>query len=86
MQVIDGQDQAYRSLRTSLRIVIKNEGLRGLYQGMAPAMFAASGSWGGYFYFYEASKERKVKNRAGKLNSVDHVSHTSFQHYIPIEV
>jgi solute carrier family 25 folate transporter 32 len=61
MQVIDTPDHVYRTVRRALPAVIKNEGIRGLYQGLTPAIVAASGSWGGYFYFYEASKKRKLE-------------------------
>lgn len=73
MQVIDGKNNEYRTLRSSMRVVLKNEGLRGFYQGMAPALFAASGSWGGYFYFYELSKRRKSLDGARQLTTTDHV-------------
>lgn len=85
MQVIDTKDQIYRHFVQSVRTVVREEGVVGLYQGMSPALFAASGSWGGYFYFYEKSKARKLKDREhlncnteqGKkeqLTSTDHVS------------
>lgn len=75
MQVIDGRDNDYRTMRSSLRVVLRNEGFKGLYQGMSPALFAASGSWGGYFYFYELSKKRKSMNGTKTLTTTDHVRH-----------
>lgn len=73
MQVIDGQHNEYRSMRSAFRMVLKTEGVRGMYQGMGPALFAASGSWGGYFYFYELSKRRRSDNGANILSSNDYV-------------
>lgn len=75
MQVIDGKDHAYRSLSSAFRTVVNNEGVIGLYQGMWPAMLASAGSWGGYFFCYEASKARKLASRTDdtKLNTIDHV-------------
>lgn len=73
MQVIDGQNNEYRTMRSSLKMVFKNEGFRGFYQGMTPALFAASGSWGGYFYFYELSKRRKSLEGSRQLTTTDHV-------------
>lgn len=73
MQVIrDGAD-SYRSMGRAFEMVVKREGFTGLYQGVGPALFAASGSWGGYFFFYEESKNRKMGS-GSKLTTVDHVS------------
>lgn len=72
MQVVDGMDKAYSSnyssLRSSFRAVLSNEGVKGLYKGITPAVLAAAGSWGGYFYFYEHSKNRKLLQKAPTLN------------------
>lgn len=73
MQVMDGSNQAYRTMRSSLQMVLKHEGFGGFYKGMSPALFAASGSWGGYFYFYELSKKRKTNNGTRALTTSDHV-------------
>ena len=50
-------------------------------QGIIPAVIASAGSWGGYFYFYENSKKRKLANsnrtpegRNLPLNAFDHLS------------
>jgi len=66
----------YGSVFESLRTVLKNEGARGLYQGVTPAMIAASGSWGGYFFLYEQSKARKLRAMGsnGTLNTFDHLT------------
>ena len=52
-----------------LRGVIKYEGVRGLYQGLAPAVVGSAVSWGGFFYVYEAMKQqlRYVKS----MNNAD---------------
>lgn len=78
MQVINDSAGTYRSLTKAFREVVRNEGVRGLYQGMAPALFAASGSWGGYFYCYEHSKARKIRKNlqsggSATLRTFDHV-------------
>lgn len=85
MQVIDHQQQ-YRSFVQALRSIIQKEGPLSLYHGFTPAMVAASGSWGGYFYFYERSKRRKLSaqlhdtlassepEKYSKLGPFDHVS------------
>lgn len=76
MQVINDNTGTYRSLTKAFGQVVRNEGIKGLYQGVGPALFAASGSWGGYFYFYERSKERKQIQLADEglvLGTMDHV-------------
>jgi len=79
MQVISDSTGTYRSLTKSFSQVLRNEGVKGLYQGMSPALVGASGSWGGYFYFYEQSKERKLRKlqstgQGSSLLTADHVS------------
>ena len=68
---------SYTSIMQSFRVVLREEGFRGLYQGMTPALLAAAGSWGGYFYFYESSKTRKLAGKASKdekLQTFDHLT------------
>ena len=80
MQVEESRNGTYRSISSSLRTVLKKEGVRGFYQGLTPALIGACGSWGGYFYFYETAKKRKLAalpNGVMKLGTVDHVSKLS---------
>ncbi len=76
MQVAGEVNKTYRSFTKSIQSVFKNEGIKGFYQGVTPALFAASGSWGGYFFFYEKSKSRKqaLLVDGTKLDTVDIVS------------
>lgn len=39
-----------------LRVIVRHEGLVGLYQGLIPAGVGSSVSWGGYFFVYEGLK------------------------------
>ncbi len=80
MQVAGEVNKTYRSFSKSIVSVFKNEGVKGFYQGVTPALFAASGSWGGYFYFYEKSKTRKLSKKVdgSKLDTVDIVSHSFY--------
>lgn len=86
MQVITDGTGTYRSLSKACQSVLRKEGITGFYQGMAPALFAASGSWGGYFYFYESSKKRKRTGQQtdAPLGTFDHVSRyiISFDHLV----
>jgi len=45
---------AYREIRAK-------EGLRGMYGGLTPAVIASAVSWGGYFFFYENAKQRRLE-------------------------
>jgi solute carrier family 25 folate transporter 32 len=87
MQVAEASTRAawrnpYGSVLGSLRLVVRNEGAAGLYQGLTPAIIASAGSWGGYFYFYEHSKSRKLAAGAAAaggsgrqgLTTVDHLA------------
>ena len=57
--------------------MLGSEGVQGFYRGMTPAVVASSIAWGGYFYFYEISKGRKLRSNryhdgpASKLGSWD---------------
>lgn len=76
-QVYDKSGSAYRSLAGAFRTIVKEEGVRGLFQGVSPAVLASAVSWGGYFYFYENSKKRKLNQAfdgSGKqLRTKDHL-------------
>lgn len=38
------------------RVIVRHEGLLGLYQGLVPAVIGSAVSWGGYFFIYEGMK------------------------------
>lgn len=78
MQVMGGQNPEYSSFSRSVATVFRQEGFRGFFQGLSPAVFAASGSWGGYLYFYEASKARKLKKYQEKYGSLAVLSSTDY--------
>ncbi|KAJ3336605.1 hypothetical protein HDU93_002528 [Gonapodya sp. JEL0774] len=44
--------------------ILREEGWRGLYQGVSPSLVGASLSWGLYFYWYEIGKSW-IRNRNG---------------------
>jgi solute carrier family 25 folate transporter 32 len=44
-----------------LQGVIKYEGVRGLYQGLVPAVVGSAVSWGGFFYVYENMKRQLIQ-------------------------
>lgn len=76
MQVIESQSKDYKTLRSALGSVIRNEGFLGLYRGLFPAVIASSGSWGGYFFLYEFFKGRnKLSEGHDRDNKVSMMSH-----------
>lgn len=64
------KSKRYGSICHTLRGVIRNEGILGLYQGINPAVLGSSASWGGYFFFYEGIKKEMTmrKAKSPKLN------------------
>ena len=48
----------YRSVFNAFRSIVKEEGVKSLYQGVNAAMFGSAVSWGLYFFFYENAKRR----------------------------
>jgi solute carrier family 25 folate transporter 32 len=52
-----GSSPGFRSTYGAFAHVIKTEGFRPLYFGLAPALIANGASWGLYFYFYEHCKQ-----------------------------
>ena len=60
MQVFQ-KETGYGTTISSFQNVLKKEGPIGFFRGILPALVASSGSWGGYFYFYELSKKRKLE-------------------------
>ena len=60
-QVHEGVGPAYTSISSAFATIVSKEGVHGLYQGAVPALLASAASWGGYFYFYENAKQRKLQ-------------------------
>jgi solute carrier family 25 folate transporter 32 len=52
--------------------VMKHEGIRGLYQGLVPAVIGSAVSWGGFFFVYEdlKSRLRHYKERNGTSSKI----------------
>eukprot|EP00968_Pinguiococcus_pyrenoidosus_P004676 scaffold302_cov247-Pinguiococcus_pyrenoidosus.AAC.2 len=55
-QVYASRNLAYKSLLDAFVTIAREEGVRGLYGGLWPALLGNCVSWGGYFLFYEQSK------------------------------
>lgn len=57
--VNDGHSRSvpqYKGLKSAFEQIIKTEGVRGLYKGVAPNLIGSGGSWGFYFFFYNTIK------------------------------
>ncbi|OXB51980.1 hypothetical protein ASZ78_006154, partial [Callipepla squamata] len=63
----------YNGILHCLTTVWKNEGLRGLYQGVTPNMVGAGASWGLYFFFYNAIKAYKKEGKLESLTATEHL-------------
>lgn len=48
MQVHEGSEGVYRSTMQATKSVYQQEGLKGLYAGVTPALLASAISWGKY--------------------------------------
>lgn len=74
MQVHDKQGDRLGSMRI-IRGIVRFEGVRGLYQGMTPAVIGSAVSWGGFFFVYENVKKyaqrTKGSEEQSELSSID---------------
>ena len=74
MQVHDKQGDRLGSMRI-IRGIMRFEGVRGLYQGMTPAVIGSAVSWGGFFFVYENFKKyaqrTKGSEEQSELSSID---------------
>lgn len=59
--VNDGRTVAvpqYDSLTGAFRVIVKQEGLKGLYRGVTPNVWGSGCAWGFYFFFYNIIKSK----------------------------
>jgi len=59
-----------RTILSTIRGVVRHEGIAGLYQGLTPALLGSTLSWGGYFYLYEGIKSRMIEEKRRKANNI----------------
>uniref|UniRef100_A0A8C4XFD6 Solute carrier family 25 member 32 n=1 Tax=Erpetoichthys calabaricus TaxID=27687 RepID=A0A8C4XFD6_ERPCA len=74
-KVSDGLDlrPKYNGILHCMRTIWRQEGLRGLYQGVTPNIWGAGASWGLYFFFYNAIKAYKQEGNQGDLRASQHL-------------
>ncbi|KAL7984134.1 hypothetical protein Chor_002704 [Crotalus horridus] len=63
----------YNGILHCLSTIWKQEGLRGLYQGVTPNVWGAGASWGLYFFFYNAIKANKTEDKMENLGAIEHL-------------
>ncbi|TWW79644.1 mitochondrial folate transporter/carrier-like [Takifugu flavidus] len=73
--VSDGLDlrPKYSGMIHCMKSVWKQEGMRGLYQGVTPNIWGAGASWGLYFLFYNAIKGYIKEGRQTELSATEHL-------------
>jgi len=67
-----------------LQGVIKHEGVRGLYQGMVPAILGSAVCWGGFFYLYENMKLHLIKSKSRNLPTHNNGQGTGTHHLVAL--
>ncbi|XP_038047908.1 mitochondrial folate transporter/carrier-like isoform X2 [Patiria miniata] len=75
LQVNDGNTArpTYRGVTDTCKHVIRQNGWRGLYQGVVPNVWGAGASWGFYFFFYNAIKAYMGDGRQEPLGPSSHM-------------
>ncbi|XP_007901405.1 mitochondrial folate transporter/carrier [Callorhinchus milii] len=63
----------YNGIVHCFRSIWRQEGIRGLYQGVTPNIWGAGLSWGLYFFFYTAIKAYKQDGRQTQLSAAQHL-------------
>ncbi|XP_072323278.1 solute carrier family 25 member 32b [Scyliorhinus torazame] len=63
----------YNGIVHCIRSIWKQDGIRGLYQGVTPNVWGAGLSWGLYFFFYNAIKAYKQDGRSAQLSATQHL-------------
>jgi len=66
----------YASAFNAGKSILRQEGIRGLYQGAMPNMTGASLAWGSYFFFYDHMKRhlRSLRGNTESLGPLDHMA------------
>jgi len=64
----------YTSLGQAVSNIVRSEGVRGLYRGVAPNTLTAGSAWGSYFLFYQTIKSHMQGGQAHvQLGPSDHL-------------
>lgn len=75
--VSDGQSSLkrnYRNISNAFSTIVKEEGLKGLYKGVAPNCLGAGTAWGLYFLFYNSVKKHMQEtSRQSQLGPIKHM-------------
>jgi len=76
--VHDGQKEnlrpSYSGLKSAVRQIVGESGVRGLYAGITPNLVGAGSAWGFYFFFYNALKSwAQQGNSSSQLPASSHL-------------
>lgn len=67
--VSDGQSslkRSYLSITNAFSTIVKEEGYKGLYKGVAPNCMGAGAAWGLYFLFYNSIKKNMLELKSNQ--------------------
>lgn len=69
MQVAEPSSHRYSSsLQTSVKNIVKLEGVKALYSGVSVGIFGGGITWGGYFYFYNQIQQQLAMRNNKKIH------------------
>ncbi|XP_043544373.1 mitochondrial folate transporter/carrier-like [Chiloscyllium plagiosum] len=68
----------YNGIVHCVRSIWKQEGIRGLYQGVTPNIWGAGLSWGLYFFLYSAYLAYTINGRASGIVNTLHIMYMYF--------
>lgn len=63
--VADGRSEIkknYKNIVNAFSTIVREEGVKGLYKGVAPNCLGAGTAWGLYFLFYNSAKKHMLEN------------------------
>lgn len=76
--VADGQSNIkknYKNISNAFTTIVREEGFKGLYKGVAPNCLGAGTAWGLYFLFYNSAKKHMLEtSQSGSLGPLKHMA------------
>lgn len=76
--VSDGQSKLkknYKNISNAFSTIVRDEGFKGLYKGVAPNCLGAGTAWGLYFLFYNSAKKHMMESsQTSSLGPLAHMA------------